>query len=485
MKKFMDNITVVARPTGWSAPSAGSAFTPVSVSGERETKRARIHGQQEGQGPSCKLCSSASLTRTSRSEKNPGKQYWACSNSTCSNKFIEWVKVTGTSFTIAPPTTAPRTSTTFKTAAVVLQEEKSQPPKYTDVTVQCSLCGNAAVSRTSRSEKNPGKKYWACPNSYCTNKFIEWVKVFQEKELPGLPSALTREAMDQFLAVTPEQVVNIRSFKQKSPEWLQARVGRLTASNFGAAAGFSTYQSPNQLLQELLWGTFEGNRATRWGQALEDMARMEYIKYMYEQHFMTARRIGELRKGHDVTPFECKVWECGLTVWEEHPFLAGSPDGLVHTNNFDGKEVRLLLEIKCPGPEAKLPYAEQPAYQESKFSDVGIPPGIPPHYYCQLQGLMAIYGLKQADFVVKTVAALTEEQQALLDAGDVWNPVLNQSVSTRLHVTRYNFDETFWNNTLFPRLQTFYYDKYLRALTLQKAGILQPGETEEVLDIDL
>lgn len=471
MKKSMDNITVVARPTGWSAPSAGSAFTPVS--GERETKRARV----QQQGPNCKLCSYTSVCRTSRSEKNPGKQYWACSNSTCSNKFIEWVKAPVT----APATTT--TTTTFKTAAAVLQEEKSQPPKYTDVTVQCSLCGNAAVSRTSRSEKNPGKKYWACPNNYCTNKFIEWVKTFQEKELPGLPSLLTRESMNQFLAVTPEQVVNIRSFRQKSPEWLQARVGRLTASNFGAAAGFSTYQSPNQLLQELLWGTFEGNRATRWGQALEDMARMEYIKYMYDQHFMTARRIGELRKGHDVTPFECKVWECGLTVWEEHPFLAGSPDGLVHTNNFDGKEIRLLLEIKCPGPEAKLPYAEQPAYQESKFPE--IPSGIPPHYYCQLQGLMAIYGLKQADFVVKTVASLTDEQQALLDGGDVWNPVLNQSVATRLHVTRYNFDETFWNNTLFPRLQAFYYDKYLHALTLQKAGILQPGETEEVLDIDL
>ena len=423
MRKTMENITIVARPTGWNPAAYAQA------SGERETKRARV---------------------TSAFQSGPNSAFQ---------------------------------STKFKTAAAVLQEEKAQPPKFADVTVQCKLCGNAAVTRISRSEKNPGKKYWACPNNYCTNKFIEWVKVFQEKELPGLPSIINRDTMNQFLAVTPEQVVNIRAFKQKSPEWLQARVGRLTASNFGAAAGFSTYQSPNQLLQELLWGTFEGNRATRWGQIMEDVARMDYIKYMYDQHFMTARRIGELRKNHDVPPFECKVWECGLTVWEEHPFLAGSPDGLVHTNNFDGKEVRLLLEIKCPGPESKLPYAEQPAYQESKYPE--IPAGIPPHYYCQLQGLMAIYKLKQADFVVKTVGNLTDEQQGLLDAGDVWNPALSTGVPSRLHVVRYNFDEQFWNNTLFPRLQSFYYDKYLPALSLQKAGILQPGETEEVLDLDL
>lgn len=430
----MENMNIVARPKNWNPAAYSQASATASASGERESKRARVSGT----GP----------TTTFRSN----------SKSAFSTPQV-------------------------RTAAAVLQEEKSQPPKYADVAVTCKLCGNVAVSRTSRSEKNPGKKYWACPNNYCTNKFIEWVKVFQEKELPGLPTMINRDTMNAFLAVTQEQVVNIRSFKQKSPEWLQARVGRLTASNFGAAAGFSTYQSPNQLLQELLWGTFEGNRATRWGQIMEDVARMDYIKYMYDQHFMTARRIGELRKGHDVTPFECKVWECGLTVWDEHPFLAGSPDGLVHTNNFDGKEVRLLLEIKCPGPESKLPYAEQPAYQESKFPDV--PAGIPPHYYCQLQGLMAIYKLKYADFVVKTVGNLTEEQQALVDGGDTWNLALNACVPSRLHVVRYSFDELFWNNTLFPRLQSFYYNKYVPALAMQKAGILQPGETEEVLELDL
>lgn len=378
---------------------------------------------------------------------------------------------------------APKRQATNRPCEEKTQASQTRPPRFVDVTVQCKLCGNPAVTRTSRSEKNPGKKYWACPNNYCSNKFIEWVKVFQEKELPGLPRVVNKDTINAFLAVTAEQVINIRSFKQRSPEWLQARVGRLTASNFGAAAGFNQYQSPKQLLQELLWGSFDGNAATRWGTVMEDVAKMDYIKHMYDQHFMTARRIGELRKNHDVTPFECKVWECGLTVWEEHPFLAGSPDGLVHTNSFDGKEIRILLEIKCPGPEPKLPYAEQPAYQESKYPD--IPPGIPPYYYCQIQGLMAIYKVKYTDFVVKTVASLTEEQQALLNAGDTWNAALNEVVASRLHVTRYEFNELFWNNTLFPRLQSFYYDRYVPALSLQKAGILQPGETEEVLELDL
>jgi hypothetical protein len=359
----------------------------------------------------------------------------------------------------------------------------ASPPRFSDVTVQCKLCGNPAVTRVSRSEKNPGRSYWACPNNYCSNKFIDWVKVFQEKELPGLPGAITKDTMDAFLQVSSEQVVNIRSFKQRSPEWLQARVGRLTASNFGSAAGFNPYQSPKQLLQELLWGSFEGNRATRWGTIMEDVAKMDYIKHMYDQHFMTARRIGELRKNHDVTPFECKVWECGLTVFEDAPFLAGSPDGIVHTNTFDGKEIRILLEIKCPGPDPKEPYANQPAYKESKHAD--IPAGIPPYYYCQIQGLMAIFKLRYSDFVVKTVAALPEACQATLDAGDTWNPLLSECVPSRLHVTRYEFNPSFWESVLFPRLQHFYYNLYVPALALQKENRLKPGEIEEVIDLDL
>ena len=450
MKKSMNmnNISVVARPAGWSRETPNRVVTP-------------IRGGNAGAGSAFNPYQSQSHAKEADGSPTAKRQ-----------KLV-----------LTPVQYSGGGASEFKSAGAVQQARRNEPPRYADVTVQCKLCGNSAVSRISRSEKNPGKKYWACPNTYCSNKFIDWVKVFQEKDLPGMPSTINRDTMNLFLAVTPEQVVNIRSFKQKSSEWLQARVGRLTASNFGAAAGFNSYQSPNQLLQDLLWGTFEGNRATKWGTILEDVARMEYIKYMYDQHFMTARRIGELRKNHDVTPFECKVWECGLTVFEEFPFLAGSPDGLVHTNTFDGKEIRLLLEIKCPGPESKLPYAEQPTYQQSKFPD--IPPGIPPHYYCQIQGLMAIYKLKQADFVVKTVGNLTEEQQAILDAGDIWNPLLEQSVPSRLHVTRFNFDEAFWNNILFPRLQSFYYDRYVTALAMQKAGILQPGETEEVLDLDL
>ena len=109
----MENITIVARPTGWNPAAYAQA------SGERETKRARV---------------------TSAFQSGPNSAFQ---------------------------------STKFKTAAAVLQEEKAQPPKFADVTVQCKLCGNAAVTRISRSEKNPGKKYWACPNNYCTNKFIE------------------------------------------------------------------------------------------------------------------------------------------------------------------------------------------------------------------------------------------------------------------------------------------------------------------------
>jgi len=139
-----------------------------------------------------------------------------------------------------------RQTTGFLDKKMIELKTELRGPALTDVTVQCKLCGNPATIRVSRSEKNPGRKYWACTNfSYCSNKFIDWVKVFQEKQLPGLPEAINQETMNAFLKVTAEQIVNIRSFKQRSPEWLQARVGRLTASNFGAAAGFNPFQSPS------------------------------------------------------------------------------------------------------------------------------------------------------------------------------------------------------------------------------------------------
>ena len=129
--------------------------------------------------------------------------------------------------------------------------------------------------------------------------------------------------------------MKILDFPQGSPEWLQARAGKVTAScitdvmakiKSGEAAARADYRA--QIVAEILTGRPQGstymNPEMMWGQEQEPYARAAY----------------EMLK-------ETMVDQCGLVV---HPFIeraAASPDGL----SGDG-----LLEIKCPKTATHLQY---------------------------------------------------------------------------------------------------------------------------------
>ncbi len=81
-------------------------------------------------------------------------------------------------------------------------------------------------------------------------------------------------------------------------------------------------------VEQLLYNSFKGNAATRYGISnKEDTAREKYITYMKQQ-------------GHS----NLSVEKCGLFVSTENPWLAGTPDGLVHDP--DSTQPLGLLEIK-------------------------------------------------------------------------------------------------------------------------------------------
>ena len=106
--------------------------------------------------------------------------------------------------------------------------------------------------------------------------------------------------------------------EQRTPEWYEARRGKLTASNVGAALGQVSYTSRAEAYRRALGtDTFTGNDATRWGVLHEADGILAYTKLT----------------GADVTA-------TGLHTHEKFPWLAGSPDGLV------GEEG--LIEVKCP-----------------------------------------------------------------------------------------------------------------------------------------
>lgn len=134
--------------------------------------------------------------------------------------------------------------------------------------------------------------------------------------------------------------------EQRSPEWHEARKGRITASSVGAILGHAPYQTRAAVLRRMVReahgypSEFECNAATEWGSFNEEGAALDF------------------------------TLETGLKI-EPAPFLpvddwaGASPDGYVS----DGA----LIEIKCP---FGLRDKENPVFKSIHDQ---------PHYYDQVQ----------------------------------------------------------------------------------------------------
>lgn len=152
--------------------------------------------------------------------------------------------------------------------------------------------------------------------------------------------------------------------EQRSPEWFQARLGKVTASRIadvcartksGWGAGRKNYMA--ELLAERLTGErVEGftNAAMQWGTDQEPEARIAYEFY------------------RDATVIE--------TGFVPHPTIGdcgASPDGLVGD---DG-----LVEIKCPNTSTHV--------------DTLLGASMPEKYFLQIQWQIACTGRQWCDFV--------------------------------------------------------------------------------------
>lgn len=147
--------------------------------------------------------------------------------------------------------------------------------------------------------------------------------------------------------------------QQGTPAWFNARKGKLTASNFGAAAGVNPYCTRKKALRlQLGMEKFSGAiDACIWGTKNEKNAIKDYM----------------VRTGNVVV-------SKGFYTHPDYPWLGGSPDGLVGD---DG-----IIEVKCPF------YKQVPHVI------------IPPHYYCQVNGLLEILDRQWCDYVSWTPTAM-------------------------------------------------------------------------------
>jgi putative phage-type endonuclease len=145
------------------------------------------------------------------------------------------------------------------------------------------------------------------------------------------------------------------SLQQRTPAWHEARRGKLTASNLGAALGLCPWTTRVQAYQRAMGlDSFVGNDATNWGTNNEPNGILAYSAHT-----------GNV------------VDDTGLHVHPHLPWLAGSPDGLIGTTG--------LLEVKCPFWRKK---------DGSRMHKQ-----VPPHYYMQVNLCLEASQREWCDFI--------------------------------------------------------------------------------------
>jgi len=202
---------------------------------------------------------------------------------------------------------------------------------------------------------------------------------------------------------------------QGSPRWKDLRV-RVTASNFAAAAGLSTFSTPDELADEISGIKKKEFTPTQidnmnYGTEYEPMAREWYSK---------TRGV--------------VVEEVGIAIPKWDPLIGGSLDGNIVDS--DG-----CIEVKCP----KKMYAPLKNPPKSGHSHIW------KSHYAQMQGCMAITDKKWCDYIV------------FCPKEDM------------VYVERIPFDKNYWEKTLYPLLTQFLTEKLLPRLDLDK--IIYPPKT--------
>lgn len=193
---------------------------------------------------------------------------------------------------------------------------------------------------------------------------------------------------------------------QGSPKWHAARKNRLTASNFGAAIGHSSYSTPMEVVMDITGikdKTFTASSkiAMEHGVLTEPVARDWYCQ---------SRGV--------------KVNEVGLAVPKWEPRIGASIDG-----DIEGTEG--IIEVKSP----KTMYKPLVTHYARLQTGWVPPPFYHSHiwdsHYGQMQGSMAVTGKKWCDYIVYA----TESGKA--------------------YVERVQFDSSYWNDCLWPGIRSF------------------------------
>lgn len=158
--------------------------------------------------------------------------------------------------------------------------------------------------------------------------------------------------------------------QQRSPEWFNARRGKLTCSNLGALLGQVSFVSRNEAYKRCLG--LEQRKALK--------AKKDGIEVVEKPN--PACTWGVDNEPNGIVAYMHKtgnyVQATGLHTHSKYNWLAGSPDGFI------GEEG--LLEVKCP-------------FYKKKDGSSRIHSKVPGHYWMQMNALLEITNREWCDFI--------------------------------------------------------------------------------------
>ena len=200
------------------------------------------------------------------------------------------------------------------------------------------------------------------------------------------------------VVVTPETVnfIERQTLDQADNDlWIIERRKRITSSNLGSISKMRHTTKKSKKVELLLYSNFRGNAATHYGSDKEESTRQQYETYMKQN-------------GHPTF----KIEKCGLFVSLENPWLAASPDGLVHDP--DTAQPLGLIEIKNPYSVRQLSLEEAiktPTFCLEQHKDDNTYRLKRRHdFYYQVQCQLYCTNREWCDFILRTDMAMHMER---------------------------------------------------------------------------
>jgi putative phage-type endonuclease len=189
------------------------------------------------------------------------------------------------------------------------------------------------------------------------------------------------------MQIKVQQLRQIISPKQRSPEWFNMRNNAITASDGGCVLGVNKYEPEYKfLLKKVNPASFKTNSACYHGKKFEQIATMIYANKQ-----------------------DVNIEEYGLLLHPQYSFLGASPDGIAGKYKSDNKTetelVGRMLEIKCP--------VSRKINSEGDAFDI-----CPEYYWVQVQLQLECCDLDICDFWQCNITEYKTRQEFLEDTGD-------------------------------------------------------------------